>query len=164
MCQGLAALRCLVNIVGCCAGAAVTERGIGWHRGVTCFGSLRYSAAATNLFEASMCPRMRTARESCSSRLTAKSASAFRNQPQSCSCSIFIRRSRRRCGRRATGGEAHGADVAVYRPVRQPLRTCFRPGRQDDLRNEAIVIDNGQPDPQVWNAYQHPVQSCRTTR
>src|SRR5438552_18947057 len=27
------------------------------------------------------------------------------------------------------------------------------------VRHEAIVIDSGQPDPQVWNAYQHPVQS-----
>src|SRR5471030_380065 len=27
------------------------------------------------------------------------------------------------------------------------------------VRHEAIVIDNGQPDPQVWNALQHPVQS-----
>ncbi len=27
------------------------------------------------------------------------------------------------------------------------------------VRHEAIVIDHGQPDPQVWNAYQHPVQS-----
>jgi len=27
------------------------------------------------------------------------------------------------------------------------------------VRHEAIVIDHGQPDPQVWNVRQHPVQS-----
>ena len=35
----------------------------------------------------------------------------------------------------------------------------FVPAGRVTVRHEAIVVDNGQPDPQVWNAYQHPVQS-----
>ncbi|OAI54221.1 transglutaminase [Planctomycetaceae bacterium SCGC AG-212-F19] len=35
---------------------------------------------------------------------------------------------------------------------------AFVPAGQVVFRNSAVVEDSGQPDPQVWNAYQHPVQ------
>src|SRR6202521_5578371 len=35
----------------------------------------------------------------------------------------------------------------------------FVPAGPLAVRHEALVVDNGQPDPQVWNAQQHPVQS-----
>jgi transglutaminase-like putative cysteine protease len=35
----------------------------------------------------------------------------------------------------------------------------FVPAGPMSVRHEAVVIDHGQPDPQVWNAFQHPVQT-----
>jgi len=35
----------------------------------------------------------------------------------------------------------------------------FVPAGAMTVRHDATIIDHGQPDPQVWNAYQHPMQS-----
>jgi len=35
----------------------------------------------------------------------------------------------------------------------------FVPAGPMKVRHSATVVDHGQPDPQVWNAFQHPVQS-----
>src|SRR5689334_9824044 len=35
---------------------------------------------------------------------------------------------------------------------------AFVPAGRVVFRNSAVVEDSGQPDPQNWNAYQHPVQ------